>query len=247
VQQSQQAGAAPAQAAHPSGQLDFSDLGGKIVSRPVKMVGPKGEVISVQPQGLSEARANGYAVHPDNPGVTRFVNPDGKVAYALPTEVDAFKKGGSTQINPDGSFDLQAIFGEDPLEEQKRYQRVREALTPQEKTNANNAELKQAAKAGAGAALATAGGVVGAQALSAGMEAGGTALANSEAGQLFASSPKLYAEYLLKQGIKGVGKYALEHKLGTAIVIDQLAKVLGIQKSTVMHKLLTAGGSAIAE
>lgn len=132
----------------------------------------------------------------------KMVAPNGTVKYAKPDEVAGLQASGHTMIGTDGSFYPQNIKGEDPLETEKRRQRIYKALTPEEKTGSQKAEISDAIDTGIDAVSATAAGVSGAGALGGLVDlaaAGGKALIGSQAVQLMKSSPKLYAEWLLKQ------------------------------------------------
>src|SRR5258708_4725768 len=67
----------------------------------VRMTGPQGELKWVPSKQTDQARQANFAVHPDNPGAVKMVTPQGEINYALPGEVDTFKKAGHTLINPD--------------------------------------------------------------------------------------------------------------------------------------------------
>lgn len=141
-------------------QLDFS----KAQPLGVSMVGPNGETQQVPADNVAQMRQKNFSVTPDNPGVQKMVSPQGQVNYVLPSEAQSFQRAGHTRINPDGSFYLQNIPGEDPLAEQQRYQRVQAALTPQEQSGQNRAAIKEFATTGAEAGVATGLGVAGATA-----------------------------------------------------------------------------------
>lgn len=128
----------------------------------VKMQGPDGSLGYVAQDKVAAARQSNFAVTPDNPGMQKMVSPKGEVNYVLPSETQSFQRAGHTRINPDGSFYLQNIPGEDPLAEQQRYVRVKAALTPQEQAGANRAALKEFATTGVEAGVDTALGVAGA-------------------------------------------------------------------------------------
>lgn len=159
------------------------------------------------------------------PAGQKLVSPEGKVVYAQSDEqTAALKAKGHTLVNPDGSFYLQNIPGEDPLEEEKRRQRVYSALTPQEKSGAIKNELREARSAMTDAALYTASGVSGASSLGAGL----SALGETEALQLLKSSPKLYAEYLLKSpAAKTVAKQGVKLLLKQSVNIGLAGKIFG--------------------
>lgn len=195
-----------------------------------KMVGPKGEIGYVAQGKVSAARQSNYALTQDSPGAQKMVSPDGKVNFVLPGEVDQYKQAGHTLIRPNGTFDLQNIPGEDPLEEQNRLQRVYNALTPAEKLTQKKFELKEAAKTGAEAAVDTGLGVAGvAPEVSAAINssrlgiAGGKALGTT-AGTIVRAASSPVGQVVVKEGakyiLKGIGLtagYALAHKFMKAL------------------------------
>lgn len=181
-----------------------------------KMTGPDGSANYVAEDRVPAARQANYAVAPDNPNVQKMVTPDGRVTYALPGEVSQFEASGHTKIAPDGRFEVKPLPGEDNTDTMRRAVNVGRALGPEQMQKSAQAEanwwvskegLKDEA-AGAlnvGAAgaetLATIAGVSGtATAAKAGM----AALGETETMQLLRSSPKLYAEWLLKNNVKQV-------------------------------------------
>lgn len=106
----------------------------------------------------------------------KMVSPKGEVVYARGADnVANLQKQGHTRIEPDGSFYPQNIPGEDPLETEKRRERIFQALTPGEKHGANINALKDFAKTGAEAATDTALGVTGASGVGAALGVGGEA------------------------------------------------------------------------
>lgn len=145
----------------PAERVDAATQGG--FKPAVKMIDPDGNEGWVQKERVNAARQTDHMVHPDFG--KKMVTPDGKVTYALPEEVKQFKASGHTLINPDGSFDLQNIPGEDPLKEVERREKVYKALSPAEAAGARKAEIKDFAKTGVNATIATASGVAGAGAL----------------------------------------------------------------------------------
>ncbi len=190
---------------------------------PVKMVGPDGAQTKVTPDQVADMRQKNFAVAQDNPNAVKMVSPKGQVTYVLPTEQKDFQTNGFTWVHPDGSFDLQNIAGEDPLEEEKRRERVFQALTPQEKHNANKTALKEFGKAGVEATIDTAAGVAGAGGLSASLEAAGPAASNfarqvgTEVVKKYAgqTTAKITADLLVKgAGTVGLGWLA---KLGWSL------------------------------
>jgi len=150
-----------------------------------------------QPAGSSKDVLQSVASDAQSSAKVKMVSPSGAVAMVNPDEVGGYKSAGHTQIDANGYFTPQTIKGEDPLETEKRRQRIYKALTPEERAGGQKEEIKNTLSTGADAATATAAGVTGAGALGGGL----MALGETEAVQLLKSSPKLYAEYILKQKI----------------------------------------------
>jgi hypothetical protein len=97
----------------------------------------------------------------------KMVSPKGEVLHVAPEDVQGYKAQGYTFIAPDGSFYPQNIPGEDPLETEKRRERIFNALTPQEQQGHQANSLKEFGKTGIESGLATAAGVMGASGLGA--------------------------------------------------------------------------------
>lgn len=194
---------------------------------------PPGYTVEHAPQSVS-GLPSGYTVEqpPSEAASVKMVSPEGQAHLVKPSEVKNFQSQGHTRINPDGSFDLQNIFGEDPLEEQKRYQRVRQALSTDEKAAANRAELKQFGKAGVAATIATAAGAAGAGPIAGGIQsavapsvvpvAGGagfggaaptTALGPSAIGGAASWAARQLAEHAIKATVGGAVGGAIITKL----------------------------------
>ncbi|HEX3093055.1 MAG TPA: hypothetical protein VHW72_10565, partial [Candidatus Angelobacter sp.] len=206
--------------------LDFS----KAQPTQVSMVGPQGEKQQVPTEQVAAMRQKNFAVTPDTPGVAKAVDyQKGSVNYILPQEADQFHAAGHAIVQPDGSIrypiirDKNGVISQDPLEEQKSRQKVYEALNADEKTRNQSFERNEALKAGVNATIATASGVTGASSLASAAELGQAGLAKlgeTEAVQLFRSSPKLYAEYLLKNvaapAAKKAAIEALKHPIRTS-------------------------------
>lgn len=203
--------------------------------RAAKMVDQNGSVGYVAEDKVAAARQAKFAVAPDSPGVRKMVTPSGQVNYALPSEIDSFKKAGHTLIEPDGMFYLQNIRGEDPLEEAKRYQRVRAALTPEEQEGLHKGEMKGFAKAGLEAGLYTAGGVAGAGAAGAAGEAlnaarpivtqAGTGILDSTGAEIM-KDVTTYGPSIMEK----LGPHAIKLAIGggaSALGVKWLGKVLG--------------------
>jgi hypothetical protein len=185
----------------------------------VKMVGPDGAAGYVSQDKVDSARQANFAIAPDHPGAQKMVTPDGKITYALPNEVQQFEASGHTLIHPDGRFEVKplpntssGIMGneEDNTEVMKRASNVSRALGKEQMDRSMQAEqnwwtskegLKDEAAGLANVGLAGAETVAtlaaGSEAAAAG-KAGLNALGETETMQLIKSSPRLYAEWLLK-------------------------------------------------
>lgn len=201
----------------------------------VKMQGPTGELGYVAQDKVAAARQNNFAVVPQ-PGVQKAVDyKSGEVKYILPSEAAAFQQAGHAIVQSDGSITWpivrtsNGVIGQDPLEEQIDHERVFKALSAEEKHAANMYDLKEFAKAGVKATTATAMGVTGSSALGAAADA----IAGTETAQLIASSPKLYAEWVLKHGGTWVGRQIVQNApgiiktaVGTAVGGGILGKLL---------------------
>jgi hypothetical protein len=188
----------------------------------VKMIGPDGSPGYVSQDKLDQARQLNYAVAPDHPGAQKMVTPDGRITYALPNEVQQFEASGHTKIAPDGRFEVKPLPGEDSTQTMQRAVNVGRALGPEQMQKSMQAEknwwtskegmkdeaagLVNVAGAGAETMAALTGGSAAAQGAKAGMQA----LGETETMQLIKSSPRLYAEYLLKHPATAqtVGKVA---------------------------------------
>lgn len=237
----------------PADQIDAAKAAGW--ENAFKMTGPQGELKWVPESQVPGARQQKYAVTADNAGAKKLVSPKGEVTYAIPSEVDAFKKSGHTLIEPDGSFYLQNIPGEDPLDEAKRYQRVFSALTPQEKSGARKAEIKGGAKAGLEAAAYTATGVVGAGAAGTAGEAlnaarpivsqVGTGILDSSGSEIMKDITTLGPSIMDK-----LAPHAIKYALGTAastLGVKWLGKIagslgLGVAANAAWDKIKAAAG-----
>lgn len=192
----------------PKSQVDAAaGIGWKPAS---KMIGTKGEVKWIPNDQVDAARnaKEPFQLHPDSG--QKMVTPDGKITYALPEEVDKFKASGHTKIMPDGRFEIQALPGEDQADTYKRAANVAKALGPQQMEKSKKAEedwwtskegLKDEGKGLANVGLTVAdtlGTITGGSELAAAGKAGLKALGRTEVMQLMRSSPKLYAEWLIK-------------------------------------------------
>jgi hypothetical protein len=176
----------------------------------VKMVRPDGAPGYVSQDKVDAARQSNFAVAPDHPGAQKMVTPDGKITYALPNEVQQFESSGHTKIAPDGRFEVRPLPGEDSTQTMQRAVNVGRALGPEQMKQSVQAEknwwtskeglkdeaagLVNVGAAGAETMAALTGGSAAAQ----GAKAGLSALGETETMQLIKSSPRLYAEYLLK-------------------------------------------------
>jgi hypothetical protein len=176
----------------------------------VKMVGPDGSPGYVSQDKVDAARQSNFAVAPDHPGAQKMVTPDGKITYALPNEVQQFESSGHTKIATDGRFEVKPLPGEDSTATMQRAVNVGRALGPQQMQQSMQAEKnwwtsKEGMKdeaAGlvnvAGAGVETAAALVGGSEAGVGAKAGLSALGETETMQLIKSSPRLYAEWVLK-------------------------------------------------
>lgn len=175
-----------------------------------KMTGPDGSPAYVAEDRVGAARQANYAVAQDNPNVQKMVTPDGRLTYALPGEVSQFEASGHTKIAPDGRFEVKPLPGEDNTDTMKRAVNVGRALGPEQMQKSAQAEqnwwtskegLTDEAK---GLFNVTAAGAETLSALAGGSEVGAAgkvglkALGETETMQLIKSSPRLYAEWVLK-------------------------------------------------
>jgi hypothetical protein len=183
---------------------------GFVLDDGVNMQGQDGKTVRVPPSQVADMRKGNYAVQPDNPGAQKMVTPDGKITYALPNEVQQFEASGHTKIAPDGRFEVKPLPGEDSTATMQRAVNVGRALGPQQMQQSMQAEknwwtskeglkdeaagLVNVGAAGVETAAALAGGSAAAQ----GVKTGLSALGETETMQLIKSSPRLYAEWVLK-------------------------------------------------
>lgn len=202
----------------------------------IKMIGPDGNQGYVAQSKVDAARSSKFAIAPDS-GVP-MVTPKGEMTFALPNEVEKFEQSGHTLIKPDGSFEVKPLEGEENTDTMDRAARVAKAMTPEMKQKAIDAETKTftakriAASLVAGPAIAAVQ-LSGTAGVAAGIDAAGTALGSTEVGQLLSSSPRLYAEYLLKHpatatAVKEAGKYLIKGTglaLGAKLGFKWLSKV----------------------
>jgi hypothetical protein len=205
-------------AADDSGQDLMNRLVSATNSKPVKMVGPSGSVITTTANNVQSYRRSNFMVSPDNPGVSKLVTPAGRITYALPDEVNDFVKSGHTLINKDGTFNVAPLPGEYNTDTMNRATKVMGALSDAEKQKAIDNEShpydpRPTSMGGSGiegvGRLATAGvaapvaaTAVTGTALAGGAEllgAGQAALGETELYQLYKSSPALFREYALNQ------------------------------------------------
>jgi hypothetical protein len=188
----------------------------------VKMVGPDGKQGYVATDKVDAARQNNFMVAPDS-GI-KMATPDGKITYALPSEVDKFSASGHTRINPDGSYLVMPLPGEEYQQTISRAKNVMKALGAEDQKKAQDAEMVRARKnltspnplrnpliagplAGAGTAAAITG-------LGEGLGAAGEAIASTTEGQYFLSSPRLYAQWALKAAAKSeLAKTAVKYAI----------------------------------
>src|SRR5262249_27961467 len=140
------------------------------------------------------------------PSLSKMVGPKGDVIQAGQGDIATKQQAGYTLINPDGSFYPQNIRGEDPLDTERRRQRIYQALTPQEQAGQRTNELKDFGSTGLNAALATVSGAAGATAAGAAGDA--TAGFLSEVGKHIAkhyagqTGAKIAADFLINNSGK---------------------------------------------
>lgn len=175
-----------------------------------KMTGPDGSPAYVAADRVDAARQANYAVAPDNPGVQKMVTPDGKITYAMPNEVSQFEASGHTKIAPDGRFEVKPLPGEYNTDTMRRAVNVGRALGPEQMQKSAQAEqnwwtskegLKDEAAGAVNLGLTgaeTIGALTGGSEAGAAVKAGARALGETETLQLIKSSPRLYAEWVLK-------------------------------------------------
>lgn len=175
-----------------------------------KMQGPDGSQNYVAQDRVDAARQANYAVSPDNPNVQKMVTPDGRITYALPDEVQKFQASGHTKIAPDGRFEVQPLPGEESTDTMQRAANVAKALGPEGMEQSLKAErnwwvskegLKDEAAGAANVGLAgaeTLATIAGVSGTAQAAKLGLTALGETETMQLIKSSPRLYAEWVLK-------------------------------------------------
>src|SRR5258707_4889469 len=192
----------------PPDQVESAKGAGLVTS--VKMLGKEGDSRWIPPSQVAAARQSNYSVAPDDPGAQLMITPGGQKTYALPNEVDNFKKSGHTLIHPDGQFRVEALPGEDQTETYQRARNVVNALTPEEQQKAMAAEkdwwtskegLKDEAAGLANVGLTTAetlATITGVSEAASLGKAGLRVLGETVTMQLIKSSPRLYAEWLLK-------------------------------------------------
>lgn len=188
----------------------------------VKMQGPDGNQSYVAQDRVDAARQSNYAVTPDNPGVQRMATPQGKLTYALPGEADAFKASGHVPIADSGNFRVDPLEGEAPTDTMARAAAIAKNLPPDVMKKAIESEGKTmtAKRIATNLVAAPIIGAVGAAGLVGGSEAlgaGSAALGETELGQLISSSPRLYAEYLLKHSVAPVAGEVLKGAAKVAI------------------------------
>jgi hypothetical protein len=207
------------------------------------MVGPKGQRVTVQQSEVPKMRQQNYAVTPDTKGAVRMVTPEGKLTYALPNEVQGFKSSGHVPIDANGRYEIQPLPGEDFADTAARAVKIAKGLGPLQQ-KAEQAEmahytskegLKDEAKGLANVGLTIGGqlsGYAAAGKIAQATGALGAKFAATEAGQQFLSSPKLYAEYVLKNAgpevAKQAGKYLLKKvapTVGTILAAKWLWKL----------------------
>lgn len=201
----------------------------------VKMVGPDGAPGYVAQDKVDAARQSSFAVAPDHPGAQKMVTPAGQVTYALPGEVDQFKASGHTLIHPDGNFQVTPLPGEDNTATMQRAANVSRALGPEQMQKSAQAErnwwtskeglkdeaagLVNVGAAGAETLATLAGGSAAGQAV----KTGAQALGETETMQLIKSSPRLYAEWLLKNKGKQVAvdaaKQVIKHPIQSSGIV----------------------------
>lgn len=123
-------GNAPAQTGQ-AGQTD--DLTSRLQqvsgTAPVSMTGPKGEQVQVPASQVDSMRAQNYAVNP-GPNTKLMITPEGKLTHALPDEVDKFKASGHVLVQPDGTFTVEPLPGEDNTDTMARAAKIGKAVTP---------------------------------------------------------------------------------------------------------------------
>src|SRR6267142_762568 len=83
-------------------QIDFSDLGGKVTGRAVRVIDKDGNVTNAPETQLPVYRARGMMPTADNPGAQKMITPNGGVTYAMPSEVDRFRASGHVAIDSQG-------------------------------------------------------------------------------------------------------------------------------------------------
>ena len=208
----------------------------------INMVGPRGEQVVVLQPHVSDMRKQNFAVTPDNPGVQKMVTADGKVAYALPHEVQDFEDNGATKILPDGRFEVKNLrsdgseFPDSVPDVRERAVNVAKALGAEQMKKSVAAEqeywtskegLKQEAK-GLGNVAIVGGGTMAALAAP-----GVTArifAPTTASGLIGAGGEEIAGSSLARQALSYVGRKLLEHKIGvagTTAGIDILGRLKG--------------------
>lgn len=204
----------------------------------VKMQGPDGGLGYVAESKVKAARQANYSVTPDNAGAQKMVTPDGRITYALPSEVEDFQSTGHTKIAPDGRFEVKPLPGESNIDTMNRAINVGRALGPKEMERSVQAEknwwtskegMKDEAAGLANVGIVgaeTVGTITGGSEVLAAGKAGLQVLGETEAMQLLRSSPRLYAEYLLKNqalpALKTAAVEAIKHPLRTTSIVGGL-------------------------
>jgi hypothetical protein len=219
-----------------------------------KMIDTQGTPRWMPTDAVNDARQHNYAVHPENPGAQKMVTPGGQITYALPNEVQQFEASGHTKIAPDGRFEVKPLPGEDSTATMQRAVNVGRALGPEQMQQSMNAEKawwisKEGLKDEAAGAVNV--GLTGAETLSTlaggsaaaqGAKAGLSALGETETAQLIKSSPRLYAEYVLKHpALREVAAKA------GAKAIDVVGTGLGAGGAYLAYKWLKGSITAEAE
>lgn len=197
------------------------------------MQGPQGEMKWVPESQVDQARSAKFAVLPQE-GTQRMATPNGQLTYALPSEVEKFKASGHVPIQDDGNFRVDPIPGESNVDTMKRAATIANNLPPDVMKQAIDAEKKNLPKRAiaslAAVPVVTAGTT---SALLGGAEAvgaAGEAMSALPEMDYFMSSPRLYAEYLLKSPAAAeLGKTALKYAVkggAAALGFKYLAKFL---------------------
>ncbi len=206
-------------AAQPQADDLTARLQGMAGTTPIKMVGPKGQIISVPQNRINEARQSGFMVSPDHPGAQRMVDSKGQATYALPDEIENFENSGHRPVDTKGNFtpttkeknaaeiNMNALAGMTNMPTPNMSDEQKQEFRQGQQKGSVDA-LKDVAYTVAGAKL---GQVLG---------KAGNLLSETEAVQLFKSSPKLYAEYLLNHPATKDLAIQVAKKVGTGALLS---------------------------